>query len=113
MAGPVVRRIDWSILCSDSVTGEPYLEMLRNFFWTQVSNWDNLEAGGFLVHAGEFNFSNCIIIVASLQINLSFFQDGAPPHFSLIVRKWLDEHFPMRWIGRHGPVEWPPPGLLT
>ena len=33
---------------SDSVTGESYLEMLRNFFWTQVSNWDNLEDFWFM-----------------------------------------------------------------
>ena len=24
------------------------------------------------------------------------------------MRAWLDEHFPGRWIGRRGPVEWPP-----
>lgn len=34
--------------------------------------------------------------------------DGAPPHFSIAARTWLDEHFPQRWIGRRGPQEWPP-----
>jgi hypothetical protein len=33
--------------------------------------------------------------------------DGAPPHFTLIVRNWLDLHFPNRWIGRGGTVPWP------
>jgi hypothetical protein len=35
-------------------------------------------------------------------------QDGAPPHYSTEVREWLDETFPGMWIGRRGPVEWPP-----
>lgn len=34
--------------------------------------------------------------------------DGAPPHFSILARQWLDQHFPQRWIGRRGPKEWPP-----
>lgn len=34
--------------------------------------------------------------------------DGAPPHYALIVREWLDHHFPGSWIGRGGPVPWPP-----
>lgn len=35
-------------------------------------------------------------------------QDGAPAHFSLTVRAFLDQHFPGRWIGRNGPIAWPP-----
>ncbi|PNF30075.1 hypothetical protein B7P43_G04239 [Cryptotermes secundus] len=34
-------------------------------------------------------------------------QDGAPPHFANIVRAFLHQGFPQRWIGRRGPVEWP------
>ena len=30
-------------------------------------------------------------------------QDGAPPHFAIVVREWLNAHFPERWMGRHGP----------
>lgn len=33
--------------------------------------------------------------------------DGAPAHFSLSVRQYLDETYPNRWIGRGGPVDWP------
>lgn len=36
-----------------------------------------------------------------------FQQDGAPPHFSLQVRAFLDEQFPDQWIGRRGTIEWP------
>lgn len=38
---------------------------------------------------------------------LHFQQDGAPPHYAALVREWLDNRFPGRWIGRRGPIEWP------
>ena len=37
-----------------------------------------------------------------------FQQDGAPPHWGLIVRNFLNETFPNRWIGRNDPTPWPP-----
>ena len=36
-----------------------------------------------------------------------FQQDGCPAHYALIVRQWLDDKFPDRWIGRRGPLFWP------
>lgn len=33
--------------------------------------------------------------------------DGAPPHISQNVVRWLNHHFGQRWIGRNGPVHWP------
>lgn len=36
-----------------------------------------------------------------------FQHDGAPAHFALRVRVYLDEQYPQRWIGRGGPVAWP------
>jgi hypothetical protein len=41
------------------------------------------------------------------SFNVWYQQDGAPPHYSLRVREYLDEVFPNRWIGRRGPMEWP------
>ena len=35
-------------------------------------------------------------------------QDGAPSHFDIHVRQWLDQLFRGVWIGRRGPDEWPP-----
>ena len=35
-------------------------------------------------------------------------QDGAPPHYAKCVRELLNNNFGDRWIGRGGPVEWPP-----
>jgi hypothetical protein len=37
-----------------------------------------------------------------------FQQNGAPPHYGTRVRDLLDQQFPLKWIGRRGPVEWPP-----
>jgi hypothetical protein len=34
--------------------------------------------------------------------------DGAPAHFDRVVRDHLHERFHERWIGRGGPVSWPP-----
>ena len=45
-----------------------------------------------------------------LQVRERFWfqHDGAPPHFDLDVREYLNNVFPNRWIGRGGPVQWPP-----
>lgn len=34
--------------------------------------------------------------------------DGAPPHNAAQVRQFLHETFPNSWLGRGGPVSWPP-----
>ena len=34
--------------------------------------------------------------------------DGAPPHFSQVVRQYLNHKFPNRLIGRGGVQNWPP-----
>jgi len=39
---------------------------------------------------------------------MHFTTNGAPSHFELSVRAWLDSHFTGRWIGRRGPTLWPP-----
>jgi len=41
---------------------------------------------------------------------LCFQHDGAPrpPHFSNAVSTYLNEQFPNKWIGRGGPINWPP-----
>lgn len=36
-----------------------------------------------------------------------FQQDGAPPHYAVMVRTYLNEIFRNRWIGRGGPIKWP------
>lgn len=62
-----------------SVSSQSYLTMLKEKFWPCVQ------------HQEAF-----------------FQQDGAPPHYGAVVREWLNENFGGRWIGRRGPIEWPP-----
>jgi hypothetical protein len=46
---------------------------------------------------------------SEVPIHRDYFQhDRAPPHYVICVRRWLDLQFPVHWIGRRGPVEWPP-----
>lgn len=37
-----------------------------------------------------------------------FMHDGAPAHFSVQARNYLNQNYHNRWIGRGGPREWPP-----
>lgn len=34
--------------------------------------------------------------------------DGCPAHYAVIVRNYLNNTYPDRWIGRLGPILWPP-----
>ena len=46
--------------------------------------------------------------VSQLPDGTIYQQDGTPPHFANIVRRFLDEQFPARWIGRGSPrITWP------
>mgnify|MGYP006961465124 CR=1 FL=1 len=42
------------------------------------------------------------------RLDMIFQQDGHPAHTSLLARRVLNQKFPRRWIGLHGPQEWPP-----
>lgn len=41
-----------------------------------------------------------------LENELTFQQDGAPSHYNVHVRQFLDEGFPGRWISRRDLVQW-------
>lgn len=43
-----------------------------------------------------------------LRNEMWFMHDGAPAHFSIQAREFLDRTFNNRWIGRRGPQPWPP-----
>ena len=66
-----------------SVNGENYLAMLREAAVPQLRQ------------RADFN-------------EIRFMQDGAPPHYSLRVRAFLNDIFLQRWIGRRGSIEWSP-----
>lgn len=40
--------------------------------------------------------------------DMYFQHDGCPAHFAREVKEWLDLQFGQKWIGRNGPVLWPP-----
>ena len=65
------------------------------------------------VNVNDENYRNMLINYAfphfaSLRRDYIFHQDGAPPHYSNRVRNYLNRKRPGYWIGRRGPVEWPP-----
>lgn len=43
-----------------------------------------------------------------LRTQLIYQHDGAPAHFQRQVRNFLNARYPERWIGRGGPITWPP-----
>ena len=78
-------RIYGPYFLTGNVDGPKYLQMLQTQFYPDLQRF---------------------IPPGDLQ-NIIFQQDGAPPHYSTIVRQWLDEKFHNHWIGRRGPVNWP------
>lgn len=63
-----------------TVTADKYQHMLEHYFLPQLSRRQ--------------------------KASIIFQQDGAPPHWGLHVRTFLNEKFPNRWIGRDGPFHW-------
>lgn len=43
-----------------------------------------------------------------LRQQIWFMHDGAPAHFSILARQFLNQTFNNRWMGRGGPQSWPP-----
>ena len=68
-----------------TVNGERYLDLLSGFLTEYLLSLD-----------------------CTVRDRIYFQQDGASAHFSRPVRKWLDSNFGTRWIGRGGPIHWPP-----
>ncbi|GBN84190.1 hypothetical protein AVEN_229214-1 [Araneus ventricosus] len=70
--------------------------------------WSQLSGQSYLVFLNEVltEFLDDIPL-ATIQ-GLWFQHNGAPAHFCVPVRGWLDMEYPGRWIGRGGPVLWPP-----
>lgn len=81
-AGIYNQEIVGPFFFDDTVTGESYLQMLGDFLVPEL-------------HSRGYE-----------PDTIMFQQDGAPPHFKLEVRHWLDETF-LQWIGRAGPFPWP------
>ena len=65
---------------NENVTGSTYKRMLRYFLFPKPRNYPE---------------------------TMIFQQDGAPPHYSLEVREYLNRKLPNQWMGRGGPISWP------
>jgi hypothetical protein len=84
----------WAGIVGDTVIGPYFLDgALTGQRYLQFLTDDLLDAVPLAMRRGE---------------GLWFQQDGAPPHYLRAVRDWLDARFPGRWIGRGGPLAWPP-----
>ena len=94
-AGILGNTIIGPLFIEENLTGVLYLNLLEEEIdpLITISVENQIDAAGNRI----------------LQEDLVHFQqDGAPPHFFLPVRQWLNDRFPGRWIGRRGPIEWPP-----
>ena len=84
--GLLYDRVIGPFFFSEStITGVVYLDLLEQYVFPQIETFE------------QETVSRVI-----------FMQDGAPPHFSCFVTDVLNERFPDAWIGRGGPIPWPP-----
>lgn len=86
-AGVWGNRIIGPFFIHQPLTGATYLELLEDEIWPLIS--DEIEQQ---IEDGS---------------QVYWMQDGAPPHFALAVRNWLNEKFGPNWMGRGGPIPWP------
>lgn len=90
-AGIINNTIIGPFFLPGILTGDSYLEFLRNEVMPDLIQ--------------RFPNQNNPHL---LDDNIWFQQDGAPPHFSARVRDFLNDMFGDQWIGRGGPIDWPP-----
>ena len=82
--GPFSRELIGSYFFEVTITGQNYLRMLEILIPRLNDFFENENEGYFQ-------------------------QDGAPPHFHINVRNFLDHTFNQKWIGRRGSTtEFPP-----
>lgn len=68
----------------------------------------NLNGNSYLEFLQTTLFDELEELPLNRRRGMWFMQDGAPPHYPLIVRNYLDQQFPHRWIGRGSEFPWPP-----
>ncbi|CAF1436544.1 unnamed protein product [Adineta steineri] len=84
--GFISTKLIGPYILHDTMNGERYLEMLQNFVWPVISQWNNID-------------------------ELIFAHDAVPPHYAGTARSWINNNFPVKWIGRRGPTSSPPRSL--
>lgn len=90
-AGIIGEHVIGPFFMDGNLTGNNYLELLQNNVVPALAG----------LYPDQEN--------AQLPNNAIWFQqDGAPPHYHVNVRQYLDLIFTNQWIGRRGSMEWPP-----
>lgn len=87
-AGILGSRIIGPFFIEGNLNGEMYLDLLTDHIIPAIENAANEQ---------NIDFEEVF-----------FQQDGAPAHYANIVKNHLNTTFPNRWIGRGGPIAWPP-----
>lgn len=130
------RRFQHSILWSDEATFKlngtvnrhncvywndqnPHVFMEKELNLPGVCVWAGIHAGGLVgpyFFEGHVTGQSYLEMLEDLRGQMDndptlanirhFMQDGAPPHYALCVREYLNFHFG-EWIGRRGFIEWP------
>ncbi|XP_046145770.1 uncharacterized protein LOC123989136 [Osmia bicornis bicornis] len=85
----------WAGICGDFIVG-PYLLP------------DRLDGPSYRVFLEHILPDLAEVIPPEIRRGMFYQHDGAPAHYATNVRAYLDEAFQDRWIGRGGPVAWPP-----
>lgn len=93
-AGILGNEIIGPIFIEENLTGQLYLNLLENVIDPLITQ--SLES--------QVDEEDNPLLD---EQNLHFQLDGAPPHYALHVRQWLDQRYPDKWIGRRGALEWP------
>lgn len=93
-AGILGNEVIGPVFIEENLTGQLYLQCLEDVIdplITQSVESQVDEDGNMLLKEEKLHFQ----------------QDGAPPHYALPVREWLNARYSGKWIGRRGSIEWP------
>ena len=84
--------------------GLPYDRVIGPFFFSERT----ITRVVYLDLREQYVFPQIETFEQETLCRVTFMQDGAPSHFSCFVTDVLNERFPDAWIGRGGPIPWPP-----
>lgn len=87
-AGILGNHIIGPLFIDGNLNGDKYLDMLQN------------DVTPLIIQAVRDDPN-------LLDNEIVFQQDGAPAHYAVQVREFLNHRFRDHWIGRRGPTEWP------
>jgi len=69
---------------------------------------NNLTGNAYVIFLRNELLSLLEGIPLMIRSQMYFQPNGSPRHYIRHVRDYLNESFPNRWLGRGGPIAWPP-----